>query len=122
MSLALPYRRFLWLGILPILLLCASANRAAAGCGDYVHVLPPGVAAGESEPTDHPAPCHGPSCRKTPAAPPAPMPAPVQTHTPSSDALLLALEDDNTLRSSSLTDSDDHPTGGSADPIFHPPR
>jgi hypothetical protein len=123
MRFSLSLSRFLWLGILPILMLFASDNRATAGCGDYVLVLPPGMtAAGESEPTDHSVPCHGPSCRKNPAVPSTPMPAPVQTHTQWSDALLVTLDDDNTLRSSTLTDSDDHASGVSADPIVHPPR
>jgi hypothetical protein len=109
---------------LPIVVLFASATRATASCGDYVHILPAGQTApeGEHPPTDQPCPCRGPSCGKTPVTPAAPSPAPVQTLTQTADALLTPSDEDNSTRSTTLTDTADRTPGGAADPIFHPPR
>lgn len=99
-------------------------NRAAASCGDYVHIVPPSVNVQSGTP-DHPTtpmPCHGPSCRK-PAGPPVHAPvSPPPTTTYHGDALLTTEPDPDAANSAALTPHTDWPTDGPVSVIFVPPR
>lgn len=70
--------------IVPTVLLLTGAT-ASASCGDYVHVLPAGVATGAPAPPK--APCRGPNCQDAPRHPPAPAPTTAPSTAPQ-DAVL----------------------------------
>jgi hypothetical protein len=103
------------------LLFAGAAPPAAASCGDYVHVLPPGqTAAQPGEPTP-PAPCSGPGCRQAPSAPiPAPPPAPtsVQPH----EAILTAPPPPAPPGGARSHSEPSLSPRRAATAIFHPPR
>lgn len=95
---------------------------AAAACGDYVIVQKP---ADTGDPAPHPAtPCHGPGCSKAPAAPLAPVTAPVRA-TADSDHLSAVVDSGVAGASRSqwayAAAEGDRPVQAPA-PIFHPPR
>jgi hypothetical protein len=105
-----------------------SSGRAAAACGDYVHVVTDGAQADSpampGEPDLPRPPCHGPGCSGQPTPPIPPLTAPVTEPTGAKE-----------LATRAAGDAGDH--GGSArhpvpeaigspvrtsTPIFHPPR
>ena len=114
----------LLIGILPILMLCATSDRAQAGCGDYLHIVPTHGAAPAPDAPHSPAkPCSGPSCQKSPIIP-TPMPIPTPTNPVQTlDAILTAVVEVSALQGIlriDLADAGARP--GHLETIFHPPR
>ncbi|HET6573493.1 MAG TPA: hypothetical protein VFG68_07820 [Fimbriiglobus sp.] len=64
---------------------------AAASCGDYVHILPPGQTTPDADPAaPTKKPCSGPGCQQAPPAP-VPTPPPAPTTVSVQDAILSAV-------------------------------
>ena len=120
------------IGLLPILCALATSNRAVATCGDYVHIRTGGsktVAnnfessnSANSEGTNVPCPCRGPSCHQTPDRP-IPVPTTPQTVTPSTtEAILYDADPDDRSNSEHADFTTSGKTQRFANVIFHPPR
>lgn len=119
----LVFRCVRWLapGVLPVLLLLASAGTAAADCGDHVRILPKGAVATPEQPKP-PCPCQGPACDRHPDAPAAPAPASSVPTAPPSDLLLTTADDPDPGRGRPFArDLSAVPVAGLTS-IFHPPR
>ena len=113
----------LLIGILPILMLCASADRADAGCGDYLHIIPNHAALPADAPHAPAKPCSGPSCQKSPAGP-TPMPIPTVTNPVQTlDAILPTVCQVTALNGILRIDfTEEGSCPGHLEAIFHPPR
>jgi len=116
-----------------VLLLAGPAPRAAASCGDYVHILPPGAAAaiqgtsgrggpaGE-RPVTPQSPCRNGMCDRAPQNPVPPAPPPAPTYSPQDAAAILSLSLPESIAACWLATGPAASPRGAADPIFHPPR
>ncbi len=117
------YRWLLAVGLLTLGSVCASENKAAASCGDYVHIASKAETATKGEaPTDAPCPCRGPACRNSPETPtPAPAPS-TTTQNQAPDAIIMVPVEVVELATSPLTSVDFHAFHVPAESVFHPPR
>lgn len=119
-----PFYRWLFtIGILPLVVLCASGTKASASCGDYLHIVAdkPQTQNGDTPNLPRP-PCHGPSCHQSPVMP-TPVPvsvAPTEHLTP--DAILTASADIEALQTAVVPDGEFPACHALAESIFHPPR
>ncbi len=107
-------------------LFAGGAPSAAASCGDYVHVLPPGQSAVQpggptADPAPHKAPCSGPGCRQAPSAP-MPTPPPAPTSAPPHEAILTAAPPSAPPGGAWLCAGPALSPRRTATSIFHPPR
>lgn len=116
-----------------VVVVCASPQRAQAGCGDYVtilsatavaktHAMPP-VQVADGVPAPARMPCHGPNCsgaptRDFPASPASPVSQPVKEQ---AQGLAHAIEADPFRGSLDLDFTSLRPVRR-ATSIFHPPR
>ena len=113
------------IGALPIVMLCAPENRAAASCGDYVHIVSKSASSTDPHtPAAPQSPCNGPGCQQQKApAMPMPTPVPPSTQNQLPDAILIASVEFEPATSSFPVDPEVYALArGHLDTIFHPPR
>lgn len=117
------YRWLLTIGFLPLVMLCATGNRASASCGDYLHIVSDKPQTQNDDTPNQPRPpCNGPSCHQSPATPaPTPITVTVTEHQ-TSDAILTASAEVIAIQTAVLTDAVFSVCHVPADAIFHPPR
>lgn len=111
------------IGLMPLVMLCATGNSASASCGDYLHIVNDNPATQNGDtPVQPRPPCNGPSCRQSPATP-APMPITVTvTEHQTPDAILTASAELIAVQTTVLTDAVFSACHVPAGAIFHPPR
>jgi hypothetical protein len=113
-------RLSLWAALaLGALLFAGDPPSAAASCGDYVHIVPPGQTAPDTDPPTKP--CSGPGCREAPPAP-MPTPPPAPTTVSAHDAILTALLSPVPSGASWTWVEMSLSPCGATTAIFHPPR
>jgi hypothetical protein len=113
-------RLSLWAALaLGALLFAGDPPSAAASCGDYVHIVPPGQTAPDTDPPTKP--CSGPGCREAPPAP-MPTPPPAPTTVSAHDAILTTPLPAAPAIGEWVRFESSLPPRTAAPVIFHPPR
>ena len=117
------YRWLLTIGILPLVVLCASGTKASASCGDYLHIVADKSQTPNGNTPNQPRPpCHGPSCHQAPVMP-TPVPVTVTpTEHQSTDAILTTSAEVEALQTADIPDGEFPTFHTLAESIFHPPR
>ncbi len=117
------YRWLVTIGMLPLVVLCASGSKAGASCGDYLHIVADNSQPPSSDtPKQSRPPCHGPSCRQAPVMP-SPVPVTVTaTEHQTLDAILTSSAEVEALQTAVVLDREFPACHILAETIFHPPR